>query len=109
MSYKAPHYAVFSSLPPLPPSWVQIFPPPPAPCSQTPANIKKYFSEICSEDGKWMEMAQDRAKWRIFPTTGVEPSGFDIYSSVCVLQALVKLCYLQLLKFYHWYLRTIAA
>jgi len=56
-----------------------------------------------------MEMAQDRAKWRIFPTTGVEPSGFDIYSSVCVLQALVKLCYLQLLKFYHWYLRTIAA
>jgi len=34
-SYEAPHYAVFSSLPPPPPSEVQILPS--APCSQTPA------------------------------------------------------------------------
>jgi len=34
-SYEAPHYADFSSFPPVPPSWVKIFPS--APCSQTVA------------------------------------------------------------------------
>jgi len=35
-SYEAPHYAVFSSFPPLPPSYVHIFTS--AHCSETPSN-----------------------------------------------------------------------
>ena len=41
-------------------------------------NIKMDFQEVGGSCGDWMELAQDREKWRAFFGYGEEPSGSEI-------------------------------
>jgi hypothetical protein len=37
------------------------------------------------DDGRWMELAQDRVQWRGFCVSGVEPSGSAVYEALITL------------------------